>query len=214
MNNNYKNYPFWLAGICVIVFTTQIIFPSFTELFVLDSSKKIEIWRFVTSIFLHGGIGHLLYNMFALVLFGMFLERMVGSKKFFIVFFSSGIIANLISVWFYSSSLGASGAIFGIIGALILIRPGLMVWAFGIPMPMFVAGILWGAGDLIGAIAFFSGNPINNTGNIAHLSGMLIGLILGFFYRQKKSDNGKIVYRLNESEIRRWEDYHLRDAKY
>ena len=58
------------------------------------------------------------------------------------LFFISGILANLISVNFYNSSLGASGAIFGVIGALVVVRPWMFVWAFGLPLPMIVAGIL------------------------------------------------------------------------
>ena len=100
-------------------------------------------------------------------------------KKFLLVFFVSGILANIISVFFYPSSLGASGAISGIIGALIIVRPMLVVWAFGLPMPIFIAGIVWVAGDLIGAIGYFAGNPIDNTGNIAHLAGMFFGLLFG-----------------------------------
>jgi len=93
-----------------------------------------EIWRFLTAVFLHGGVGHILFNGFALLLFGSILERFVGGRRFLIVFFVTGILANLISVNFYSSSLGASGAIFGVIGALVIVRPGLTVWAFGMPM--------------------------------------------------------------------------------
>lgn len=193
----------------IFVYLFQLFVNGFTDLLVLDESSFIEPWRFITAIFLHGGAGHLLYNIFALALFGSILEKLVGGRKFLLTFFSTGIIANLIAVNFYSSSLGASGAIFGVIGALILVRPGLPIWAFGIPMPIFLAGIIWGAGDLLGAVAYFVGNPINNTGNIAHLSGMALGLLLGLFFRQKEQKENKISYRFDEEEIRRWEDDNL-----
>jgi membrane associated rhomboid family serine protease len=134
----------------------------------------------------------------------------MGHKKFLIVFFASGILANIISMPFYNLSLGASGAIFGVIGALIIVRPTLSVFAFGMPMPMFLAGILWGIGDLLGAVSFLSGNPINNTGNIAHLSGMAIGLILGLLFKKPQLKNNHHNIQLDEDSIRRWEDINLR----
>ena len=183
---SFRFYAFKLSGIMALVFVAQLLIPGFTDIFVLNTKAWVEVWRFVASIFLHGGVGHLLYNLFALMLFGSVLEALIGGKRFIFVFFVTGIIANLISVNFYSSSLGASGAIFGVIGALIFVRPLQVVWAFSLPMPIFVAGILWAIGDIIGAVGFFAGNPIDNTGNIAHLSGMGFGLLLGIFYKLQK----------------------------
>ena len=137
------------------------------------------------------------------------MERLIGGKKFLFVFFATGILANLISVNFYSSSLGASGAIFGVIGALIFVRPMQVIWAFGLPMPIFVAGIFWAIGDLMGAIGFLMGNPINNTGNFAHLSGMGLGLLIGAFFKKKKKMNKMGKIKLNEGFMRNWEDSYL-----
>ena len=208
MKNRY--YSLKLALICIIVFILQAMIKGFTELFVLNENSFFQPWRFVSAIFLHGSLLHLLYNMFALALFGLFLEGLIGSKRFVLIFLVSGILANLVSILFYPSSLGASGAIFGVIGALIVIRPLLIVWAFGLPMPIFVAGILWAAGDLMGAIGFLAGNPIDNTGNIAHLSGMFFGLLFGSLYRdwaKRREKRGKI--RINERYMRGWEDNYL-----
>lgn len=211
--NNMGRFRFYavkLSLVCLIVFIIQVIFPGFTNIFVLNSKAYWEVWRFLTAIFLHGSLLHLVYNLFALLLFGSIAEKFAGGKKFLIVFFVSGIVANIVSVNFYSSSLGASGAIFGIIGLIIILRPGMMIWAFGLPMPMFVGGILWIAGDLMGAYGFFSGNLINNTGNIAHLVGVFIGLIFGFFYKEKKFERRKYKIEFDEDNIRRWEDFYLR----
>lgn len=202
MQNKY--YSWWIIGACVVVFLFQIIIPGFTEYLLLDQSKPLELWRFLTSMFLHGDIAHLLYNMLALFLFGAMLENLVGNKRFLIIYFVSGILANIISINFYQSSLGASGAIFGIIGAMVIIRPGLTVFAFGMPMPMIVAGVLWAGIDFIGVFA-----P-TNVANIAHLSGMAVGLIFGAFYKnwhQKKEP--KIRVELDEHYVRDWEDRHL-----
>lgn len=175
----FKFYALKLCGWMIAVFLIQLILKGFTDLFLLDASTPLEVWRFITSIFLHGGIAHLLYNMFALALFGSMLERLLGGKRFLIIFFATGILANIISINFYDASLGASGAIFGVIGALVFIKPLMFVWAFGFPMPLFIAGILWATGDLIGLFV-----P-SNVANLAHLSGMFFGLILGFIYRKK-----------------------------
>ena len=183
----FRFYAFKLTGIIILVFILQVIFSGFIDLFVLNDKIWLgQYWRFVSAIFLHGGLAHLLYNIFALVLFGSILERLIGGRRFLAVFFITGILANLFSVNFYSSSLGASGAIFGVIGAIIILRPLLPIWAFGLPMPIIFAGILWGVGDVIGAYGFFVGNPLDNTGNLAHLSGMFFGLILGVIFRKKK----------------------------
>ena len=135
-----------------------------------------------------------------------------------IVFFITGILANIFSVNFYSSSLGASGAIFGVIGALIVVKPLLVVWAFGLPMAIFVAGILWGIGDLTGAVRFLSGNPLDNTGNIAHLLGMFFGLFFGLFLKSKRGNwksrrdleqQKRRRVNIPESELRSWERAYL-----
>lgn len=201
----FKYYAIKLSAICIVIFVLQIFFSGFTEMFLLDGNSWVQVWRFVTAIFLHGDLGHLLYNMFALALFGSILEGLIGERKFLIVFFVSGILANMVSVNFYSSSLGVSGAVFGIIGALILVRPMLVVWAFGLPMPIFVAGILWAFGDIIGIFM-----P-SNVANVAHLSGMLFGLIMGALFRDwKQASQKRERLTLDEGSVRSWEDAYLR----
>lgn len=199
----FRFYALKLTGILILIYLVQLLFNNFTGLFVLNQQSFLQPWRFLTSIFLHGSFTHLIYNCFALALFGSILEKLIGKRKFLIVFFVTGILANLIAVNFYDSALGASGAIFGIIGALIIIRPLLPIWAFGLPMPIFVAGIIWVVGDVIG-IFIPSG-----VGNIAHLSGIFFGLILGFLFRKRISKNKKNVVIINENSFRKWEDGYL-----
>lgn len=200
-----KFYALQLVLVCVIIFIIQTIFPGFTDLFVLNKLSFIQPWRFLTAIFLHGSLSHLFYNMFALALFGTLLEGFIGGKRFLIIFFAAGIGANIISVNFYDSALGASGAIYGVIGALMIIRPFLMVWALGLPMPMVLAGILWAIGDFAGIFM-----P-SNVANIAHLIGIFVGLILGFVFKRDflpKRERNEIT--LHEDSVRKWEDVYLR----
>ena len=178
-----KFYFLWLSLICIAMFILQNLpgIPGFTETFVLNSKAgdDFQIWRSVSAIFLHGSLVHLIYNLFALLLFGFILEKLIGSRRFLILFFVSGVVANIIGVNFYSSSLGASGAIYGILGAIVVLRPMMMVWAFGLMMPMFVAGILWVVGDIMGVFGFGD----SGVGNIAHLGGIFVGLLYGFWWR-------------------------------
>lgn len=82
-------------------------------------------WRYVTSIFLHHGIGHLLFNGFSLFLFAPYLERLLGKVRFIILYLAGGIAGNILSValasktWPYMVSVGASGAIYGLFGAYV-----------------------------------------------------------------------------------------------
>ncbi len=212
MKSKFKFYALKLCLVMAIIFTLQTFLSGFTDILILNGNSWSEPWRFLTAIFLHGGLAHLLFNGFALALFGSVLERFIGGRRFLLVFFTTGILANLVSVNFYDSSLGASGAIFGVIGALIFIRPLMTVWAFGLPMPIFVAGIFWIGADVLGAVGFFVGNPIDNTGNIAHLSGILFGFLFGWFYRKLfvRKYLRKIDVSLDENQMRNWEDVHLR----
>jgi membrane associated rhomboid family serine protease len=199
----------WLSLICVVVFVLQNLISGFTELMLLNTHVfSGELWRFVTSLFLHADIIHLIYNLFALLLFGFILERIIGSRNFLIVFFASGIIGNLISVNFYESSLGASGAIYGVIGCVAVLNPMMMIWAFGMLMPMFIAAILWIAGDILGVFGVFD----KNVGYIAHLGGVFIGVVLGIIFRfryiKRKVKEERI--RFDETSVRDWEDRWMR----
>jgi len=211
VSEKFKFYALKICLVIFVVFVLQYFFSGFTRIFILNENSWSEPWRFLSAIFLHGSLVHLILNLFALAFFGSILERFIGGKRFLTVFFVTGILANLISVNFYDSSLGASGAIFGVLGALIFIRPLMTVWAFGLPMPLFVAGVLWIGADILGVYGFLTGNPIDSTGNIAHLSGILFGFIFGYFFRRKLKKNArKVNVSIDENEIRKWEELYLR----
>ena len=113
----------------------------------------------------------------------------------------------MISVNIYESSLGASGAIYGILGALIVLRPFMLVWAAGVPVPMIVAGVFWVLADVSGVF-----DPSSNIANFAHLSGMLFGLLIGFFYRLRSRLPRRVdKFRIDEGLVRRWEKYYMKD---
>jgi membrane associated rhomboid family serine protease len=178
----------------------------FTDLFKLSENALPYIWQFLTAIFLHGSLSHLAYNLFALILFGLITERLIGSKRFLLLFFLSGILANIISWYWYPNALGASGAIMGVIGVAAAIKPLMIVWAFGMILPMFIVAILWIIGSILGIFGFGS----QNIGYLAHLSGVLIGILYGLSLRlrSKRKKPGFIFQRkikIPENIMRRWE---------
>ncbi|MEK6890532.1 MAG: rhomboid family intramembrane serine protease [Nanoarchaeota archaeon] len=198
-----KFYTLWIALVLILFFGIQAIFPGFENALILDQHSFSEPWKFVTSMFLHGSLIHLLSNLFALIFFGFALEKTIGSEKFLGVYLVSGVLANLISVNFYPSSLGASGAIMGIIGCLAIIRPMMNVWSFGMILPMFAAAIVWVFVDAIGIFI-----P-SNTGHIAHLSGIAFGIIFGVFFRIKNPTPKAHKVRVPEHLMRRWETLYM-----
>lgn len=205
----FRYYSIILGVICIIIFILQLTIDGFTDLFILNLNALygFQIWRFLTAIFLHGSILHLIYNMLALLLFGFILENKIGSRNFLIVFLSSGILANIIAVNYYPSSLGASGAIYGILGCLTILSPFMGVWVFGIIVPMFIAAIIWIMGDLLGVFGFGE----TGIGNIAHLSGIFIGFIFGILswkYRTRKEKREKIF--IPNDYIKAWEERYLK----
>ncbi len=169
----------WLSGTCIAVFILQAIFG--TEPFLLVNSLKwSEPWRLLTSIFAHGSPAHLLSNIFALSLFGLILEGRIGSRKFLWFFMLSGVVVNVFSP--YGRSLGASGAIYAVIGALAVLRPAMVVWVQWIPMPMIFAGLVWLLQDVFG-LFYPSG-----VANAAHISGLFLGAGAGLAWRKRFGD--------------------------
>ena len=200
-----KYYAFWIAIILVATFALQSFVNGFTDALILNESSFSQPWRFITSMFLHGSLSHLLANLFALLLFGFILERTIGSERFLAVYLISGILANLIAVNFYSTSLGASGAIMGIIGTLAILRPLMGVWVFGMILPMSIAAVIYIIIDAIGVFI-----P-SNIGHIAHLSGIAFGIIFGTILRISKSKKEKKTHKIEVPEhlLRRWETLYM-----
>ena len=82
-------------------------------------------WRLVGTMFLHGGIFHLLFNMLALYWLGTIIEQALGTPRFLLVYFVSGLAGSAGALWFstaFAVTVGASGAIFGLIGALLILE--------------------------------------------------------------------------------------------
>src|SRR3989338_7234722 len=168
-----ENFRYSTIGLCIVVFIIFILqttIGGFTDSYNLIGPEAFSRpWILVTSIFLHGGLEHLMYNLFALALFGIILENIIGTKKFMLLFFISGIL-----------------------GALALLRPNMTIWIYFMPMPMYLAGIVYLIINFFGAYL-----GIGNTGYIAHLSGLVVGAYFGYSYRNKYGEH-KPYTRSNE----------------
>lgn len=140
---------------------------------------KYQEWRVVTSFFLHSGLAHLISNSVSLLIVGYLLEHLIGPRKFLSIYFLIGITASLTSLWWndFMVSIGASGAIFGLYGVLIVL---LSTKAIKMKNKL---------GLLIGVILFTTYNLINgftdviveNTviDNAVHIGGFVSGVLIG-----------------------------------
>ena len=188
----------------ISVFILEIAFGNdFINSFVLVSNDVFtRPWILLTSMFLHAGINHLFLNMYTLLIFGSFLEQRIGVKRFFFVYLAFGLAAGFLSSFFYSKALGASGAIMGVIGALIILMPNLRLLLFFIvPMPLWVVGIIYALLDIFG-VFFPSG-----VGNIAHLTGMAMGLLYGIYLKKDKRQFDKKFHSKRHLEKEDVEEY-------
>ncbi len=178
---------FGIIALCVILFAAQAVTgqlvaggsPITTALLYYPPYTVIEPWRMLTSLFIHGSILHILFNMYSLYVLGPELERMIGRWRFAALFLLSGLggsVAVLLSAP-GSAVLGASGAIFGLFGAFFVIarhlggnsRQLIIVIVINLVLGFVVPGIAWQA----------------------HVGGLLIGSLVAFVYvrtrdRQKR----------------------------
>ncbi|MBU0520003.1 rhomboid family intramembrane serine protease [bacterium] len=139
---------------------------------------KFAVWQLVTYMFLHGGFLHVAFNMFALWMFGSQIERAWGTKEFVRYYLITGIGAGLINVLFSASStiptIGASGAIFGLLLAYGMLFPNnvILLYLF-IPMKAKYFVILFAALEFVMTLSYTQ----DGVAHFAHLGGMLVGLI-------------------------------------
>ena len=140
-----------------------------------DTIALAQYWRFLTAMFLHIGLLHLVLNTWALYQLGGVFEMMFGSPRFLFIYFATGVIASASSAIFtHSTSAGASGAIFGILGALIVsIRRSSkwrrQPWTRGLTHQL----IFWAA------VNIFIVSRIPGIDNAAHIGGLVSGMALG-----------------------------------
>ena len=147
-------------------------------------------YQVFTYMFLHGGVSHLFFNMFALWMFGRQLEYELGSQRFFTYYMVCGIGAALIQISLASILgeqmilLGASGAVMGLLLAFGLMHPNNMVLVFPIPFPIKAKWFVVGYAVL--EIVLGSSGASTGVAHFAHLGGMLWGLALLLWWKKNR----------------------------
>ncbi len=193
------------------------------------SSPDFGVWQFVSYMFMHGGFSHILFNMFALWMFGNVLENVWGPKRFLNYYLATGVGAAVIQMIVAyirisvleaglspeqieivykegysviqqgmnyqdsgmgalnaivnSTTVGASGAVFGILLAFGMMFPNSLIYIyFAIPIKAKYFVIIYGAIELFSGIA---NSPGDNVAHFAHLGGMLFGYLIIRYWKQK-----------------------------
>jgi len=167
-----------------------------------------HVWQLVTYMFLHGGVWHILFNMLALWMFGVELERIWGTRYFLKFYFVTGIGAGVLTVLVsllpfeftaalrHSIIIGASGAVYGLLlayGMYFPDRPIYMYLVFPIPAKYFVM--------IMGALAFYSSLGDSGVANATHLGGLLVAYV--FLKSGNAHPMSEIKYRYLKWKINR-----------
>lgn len=169
-----------IVNVACFVFFLSPLAEDYFIYFVQYNAKVIqdlEIWRLFTSMFLHGDAMHLFSNVLALLLFGALVEREYTKLQYITIYFISGLLGSFFSLVLFplnTISLGASGAVFGLLGAAFIViateSPSLLVLAFAY-------------------IAFFLISSLSPGINIwAHLFGLIGGVSLGALFKKRQKE--------------------------
>jgi len=181
------NEPTGLFTIAIIAVTALVSAAGFSspplvERYLFEPEMILghrQYYRLVTSGFLHANVAHLVINMFSLYSFGGAVESLIGAPTFVVVYFSSILGGNLLSLVLHRNeayrALGASGGVCGVVFASIFLIPGSSVYVLPIPVPI-PASIY--AFLFIAISVFGIRSRRGNIGHDAHLGGAIIGLIV------------------------------------
>ncbi|MFQ5648005.1 MAG: rhomboid family intramembrane serine protease [Candidatus Aenigmatarchaeota archaeon] len=162
------------------------------EMFSFSWATKFELWRWFTSLFLHVSASHLFFNMLGLYFFGKVLEGEVDSHWFLAVYFAAGLLGNLVFMFTSSAAVaGASGAMFGVLGAAMLLNPIKRIHLYVFPLPLGMVAILFLIFEAL--VVYFQPQEFANVANITHLAGLLTGSIYAFFRNMKKALESLLV---------------------
>src|SRR6185312_6221906 len=181
-----------LIIINVIVFVAQLVFKDLTNYLALYSydTGLFKPYQLVTHMFAHSpnNYFHIIFNMYALWLFGSSLERLWGGKRFLIFYFICGIAAGLTQMFFVSQgeAIGASGAIMGLLAAFAYTYPNIQFYILPIPFPIKAKylALIYAAIDIFGGV---SGG--GNVAHFAHLGGLAMGFILCLLWKKPGGSN-------------------------
>ena len=174
-----------LLAINSVVFLLTFLFPWLIPMLAgyTPGNPNFHLYQIITHMFIHSGILHIFFNMFALVIFGVAVEKRVSTLLFWIIYLLCGVGAYISQIIFSTpldSMVGASGAIFGILTIYTLSFPDEEFFLFFIPIPIKIK-FLYAVYILIELLSIHNSD---NVGHYAHLGGALTGGIM--YYLIKK----------------------------
>lgn len=171
-----------LVVLNIIMFALTMTIPKLANMFILDPNavRNGEVYRLLTSTFMHANILHLVFNMYALSIIGKQVETFLGKSKFLLVYLFSGLTGSLLSCAITNSySLGASGAIFGLMGSLLY---------FGYHYRLYLGSVLLGQIVPVIVINLVIGYITPSIDNAAHIGGLVGGLFISMALGVNKDD--------------------------
>ena len=171
-----------LVVLNIIMFALTMTIPKLANMFILDpiAVRNGEVYRLLTSTFMHASILHLVFNMYALSIIGKQVETFLGKSKFLLVYLFSGLTGSLLSCAITNSySLGASGAIFGLMGSLLY---------FGYHYRLYLGSVLLGQIVPVIVINLVIGYITPSIDNAAHIGGLVGGLFISMALGVNKDD--------------------------
>jgi membrane associated rhomboid family serine protease len=163
--------------------------------FSFSQGTAFEVWRWFTSIFLHASASHLFFNMLGLFFFGKILEKELSENKewFMAIYFVSAFLGNFVYMFTESAPVvGASGAVFGIMGAVMLLNPVKRIHMYLFPLPLGVVAITFAIFETM-VVYFQPDMAMGNVAHIAHVAGLITGATFAYFYKPKRAAKGTFV---------------------
>ncbi len=195
-----------LISICVAVFFVEVLVQFFygekylsyfiNEFgFSLANVMNMNFITFFTSIFIHAGPEHLLFNIIALYFFGRVVEEQLGWKKYLAIFFISAIAGDFAIIFMslvglYSATVptvGASAAIFGLLGVSIFLKPfDMVIYPYVVPVPLMLIATLYILYNVMDFALVIVSGKVSEISYAAHIGGFIAGLLIGLKIEGKK----------------------------
>lgn len=173
--NNFPMITYWLIAVNVILYVIPVLFGIYDSLIANYSIwgpaiRDGQIYRLFTGIFLHGGFVHLLFNCYSLYVIGSQVENFLGKFKFLFIYLVAGISGALFSMIFGNyASVGANGAIFGLMGALVY---------FGYHYRVYLGNVIKSQIIPLILLNLFLGFIMSGVDNFAHIGGLIGGTLM------------------------------------
>ena len=199
---------YWLIAVNILVFSVQLFDPDYYDYLIRNYGlisvhvmERRDLFTLVTSIFLHANFLHLGMNMLFLLITGDGCERAMGSSRFLVFYLACGVLSGLFHAYLNSTSsiptIGASGAIFGVLAAFAILFPfRWLISLFGlIPVP--IPAIIFVFLTILTETAYVASGVVENIAHTAHIGGFLAGVFLILLFGPRKHE---IEERNNDHE--------------